>query len=103
MTGKAKPKDGPTPAFTLEVSWQMTPEMEAANKAYDALARALPQCEHVTEWQAQVKAARAVYLKALRKRDRLWDAQVKAASDNPPGGAVAEDPEPAEGGQAHGG
>jgi hypothetical protein len=80
----------------LDVNWEDTPELRAAWQAYDRVARALPQCEHVQAWQAELAEAKKVHHAAIRARDRLWTAQEKA-SDDPPGGAVAEDPEPGEG------
>lgn len=43
---------------------------EQAWKAYDAIARAQPDCEHVREWREQVAAARRAHLEALRACDR---------------------------------
>jgi hypothetical protein len=62
--------------FRLRTDWDMTPEMQAAWTAYDAIARALPQCEHNAAWETERLAARAVYLQAMRARDKLWKQQV---------------------------
>jgi hypothetical protein len=61
----------------LLASWEDTPETKAAYRAYDALARAMPRCEHVTAWQAETTAAMADYHKAMRERDKLWARQVE--------------------------
>ncbi len=68
----------PTPEpFRLRTNWDQTPEMNEAWTAYDAIARALPQCEHNVAWEKERLAARAVYLKTMRARDKLWNQQVK--------------------------
>jgi hypothetical protein len=46
---------------------------EAAWRAYDALARGLPDCEHVRDWREQVAAARRAHLAAARACDRATD------------------------------
>ena len=43
---------------------------EAAWKAYDAIARALPDCEHIRDWREQVQAARKVHMDAIRACDK---------------------------------
>jgi hypothetical protein len=67
------PQDEP---FRLRTDWDMTPEMREAWTAYDAIARALPPCEHNTAWEKERRAARAVYLKTMRARDKLWQRQL---------------------------
>src|ERR1700684_764380 len=52
----------------LLASWEDTSETKAAYRAYDALARAMPQCEHVTAWLAATARARGGYPKAQRAR-----------------------------------
>jgi hypothetical protein len=46
---------------------------EVAWRAYDTLARALPDCEHVREWREQLAAARTAHLAAARAVDRAPD------------------------------
>lgn len=46
---------------------------EAAWRAYDAAARALPDCEHVRDWQERVRVARAAHLAAARAYNRAPD------------------------------
>lgn len=105
----------------LEVNWEDTPELKAAWLAYDKVARDLPQCEHVLAWQAELAAAKKAHHQAIRNRDKLWTAQVKAEteahdravqealaadearvqageSDDLPAGAVAEEPDPGQAG-----
>jgi hypothetical protein len=43
---------------------------EAAWLAYNAMARTLPDCEHVRDWRQQLTAARAAHLAAARAVDR---------------------------------
>ena len=62
----------------LMTNWEDTPQMRDAWLAYDALARALPQCEHVTAWQAQTNEAKKAYHAAMKARDKLWTEQCQA-------------------------
>jgi len=43
---------------------------QAAWRAYDAIARAFPDCEHNRQWREQVKAARDKHQAAIRACDR---------------------------------
>ena len=49
-------------------------ELEAAREqawlAYNAIARSLPDCEHVRDWREQARIARAAHLAAARACDR---------------------------------
>jgi hypothetical protein len=46
---------------------------EAAWQAYNAIARAIPDCEHVRRWREQTGAARKAHLDAIRACDRARD------------------------------
>jgi len=43
---------------------------EQARKAYDAIARAFPDCEHARQWRERATAARRAHLLAVRACDK---------------------------------
>ncbi len=43
---------------------------KAAWQAYDTIARAMPDCEHMRQWREQAAAARRAHLQAIRACDK---------------------------------
>jgi len=59
---------------------------------YNAIQRALPACEHVTVWQAEVEAARKKHRAAIREYDRALTALEAAESEPEPEPTPAAEP-----------
>lgn len=74
----------------------MQPDLEQAWRELDAAERALPDCEHVRDWKAQIAAARERYRAVLRSADAAETMRPKPLPA--PSSLLPAEPEPADDG-----